>query len=302
MPVDPNFIKGQVDANLTDNIGRNNNAGVVRTLLKALVDWVAAAVNGTVGTWLRSDNNQPGGGNGETVYRLGKTIFGRTTDDGSGASLQASMASIKNLNGGVSFNREFGIGPSGGTAYRFFKIAVLPASTGGSRDICRINAIMGLFGSATRGMVDIIFGNRDGFSYQYTSQGETVGCGVACYNQGGAIAVYLKIQNDFRCGSVNILNNAQVTVLDPWVEEVPSGALVFDSLNQALYPPIYAVDAANFQVNRNVYTTGFVRTGATSKGFKITGVKTGTGLTLKTGRYLELLLDDGTTVKVAEVN
>lgn len=52
----------------------------------------------------------------------------------------------------------------------------------------------------------------------------------------------------------------------------------------------------------NMQVDGFIRAGSGNKAFKITGVKSGSGLTLKTGRYLELTLEDGTIVKVAEVN
>lgn len=56
------------------------------------------------------------------------------------------------------------------------------------------------------------------------------------------------------------------------------------------------------QVMGNIQVDGYVRAGGNNMAFKLTGVKSASNLSLKTGRYLELLLQDGTVVKVAEVN
>ena len=62
------------------------------------------------------------------------------------------------------------------------------------------------------------------------------------------------------------------------------------------------VPQEQLHVTGSAQIDGYVRTGGGNKAFKITGVKAGSGLSLKTSRYLELLLEDGTIVKVAEVN
>lgn len=62
------------------------------------------------------------------------------------------------------------------------------------------------------------------------------------------------------------------------------------------------VATEKLQVQGNIQADGFVRAGAGNAPFKLTGVKSASGLSLKAGRYLELTLQDGTIVKVAEVN
>ncbi|KAB7728009.1 hypothetical protein F5984_19840 [Rudanella paleaurantiibacter] len=88
MAADPTEIKGLIDSNLPDNTQRDNKAGVVRTLLKLVVDWVTLAVNTNLGTWFKVGGGVAGA-NTDAAYRTGTTIFGRATDDGTGAKLQA---------------------------------------------------------------------------------------------------------------------------------------------------------------------------------------------------------------------
>jgi hypothetical protein len=60
--------------------------------------------------------------------------------------------------------------------------------------------------------------------------------------------------------------------------------------------------AEKLHVMGNAQVDGYLRTGSGNSAFKITGVKSASNLTLKTSRYLELTLLDGTVVKVAEVS
>jgi hypothetical protein len=301
---DDSYLKNLIASNLPDNgTPRGIKPAIIRATLNSLIDWVKTGINSTVSTWNKLGTGDFSTNTGDDVYRTGKVIVGRTSDDNSGAKLQASTASFTTTNG-LAVNRDFAIGPAGAAPFRYFKVAQHLASSSYLRDILHIRAVMGLFGSANRGTLEVLLGNRDGFNYQYTSQGDVVGCGIAAYNQGGIITVYLKVQNDFRCGSITLLHNTQVTVFDSFVEDVPDQTkLVFDSTDGNTYKPAYNLDYSNFLINRNVTVNGWLHAGGSNTpGFKLNGVRNGSNLSLKTGRYVELQFEDGTTIKLAEVN
>lgn len=68
-------IKQDIDDSLSNKGYRGVRVFNVITALKAVVDWVTGAVNGNLSTWLRTSDNQPGGANGDGVYRSGNTEF-----------------------------------------------------------------------------------------------------------------------------------------------------------------------------------------------------------------------------------
>ena len=306
MAADGTSIKQDIDTDLGNKGYKGIRIATVIMTLKKVVDWVAGAVNGSVAIWNKVGTNGPAGSNTDDVYRMGKVLVGRGADDGSGQALQVTSANIDTVSvstlNGVSFNRDFGLAPSGLATFRYFKVAQLQASSGGLRDIVRVSAVLGLFSSNARGRIDALFGNRDSFSFQYTIDGDPVDCGMVAYSTGGVVTVFLKVANDFRCGVVDVQNAVQASVFPTLPEMVPTGQLVFDSTDQAAYPAVRAMSVTDYAINRNVLVSGFIRAGSGNRPFKLTGVKPASGLTLKTSRYLELLLDDGTIVKVAEVN
>jgi hypothetical protein len=88
MATDGSSIKNDIDNNLANKGYRGVRVSNVISVLKNLVDWVASAVNGNLTTWNKVGTAGPAGSNTDDVYRTGKVIVGRTTDDGSGAALQ----------------------------------------------------------------------------------------------------------------------------------------------------------------------------------------------------------------------
>jgi|GEM_PF-6118491 len=216
MPVDPNVIKGQIDANLADNNRREGKVSVVRTVLKLLVDWVTGAINGNVGAWNKVGTVLPAASNADDVYRTGKVGIGTATPSQKlevvGSVAYSSYLVYRNgtVDAGYIGNGQAG----GGTSSDM----VIRAETG-SLVFARANAVL-----------------------------------IAIMTQAGRFGIGLN---------------------------TPAEAL---------------------HVSGNIQADGFIRAGSGNMAFKITGVKTGSGLTLKTTRYLELTLSDGTIVKVAEVN
>ncbi len=75
MAVDGTSIKNDIDNNLANKGYRGVRVANVITALKNVIDWVSTAVNGNLTTWLRDSDNQPGGANGDGVYRTGKVTF-----------------------------------------------------------------------------------------------------------------------------------------------------------------------------------------------------------------------------------
>lgn len=75
MATDGTQIKQDIDNNLANKGYRGIRVFNIITALKNLVDWVTGAVNGNLSTWLRSSDNQPGGANGDGVYRTGQVAF-----------------------------------------------------------------------------------------------------------------------------------------------------------------------------------------------------------------------------------
>ena len=111
MPVDNSTIKQQIDTDLGGKGYRGVTVAAVIRILKSVADWVQTAINTNLITWLRFGSTTQPPTNQETAYRMGKTLFGRSTDDGTVATSQFA--------GGVSMNGEllnpltlFGLAPA----------------------------------------------------------------------------------------------------------------------------------------------------------------------------------------------
>ena len=100
MPVDNSTIKQQIDTDLGSKGYRGVTVAAVIRILKSVADWVQLSINTNLITWLRLGSTTEPPLNGETAYRTGRTILGRSTDDGTGAAAQLSSVSI----GGVRVN------------------------------------------------------------------------------------------------------------------------------------------------------------------------------------------------------
>lgn len=75
MAADGTQIKQDIDNNLANKGYRGIRVFNIITAMKGLIDWVTAAVNGNLSTWLKVSDNQPGGANADDVYRTGNTDF-----------------------------------------------------------------------------------------------------------------------------------------------------------------------------------------------------------------------------------
>ncbi|WP_080239057.1 hypothetical protein [Spirosoma rigui] len=315
MAVDSTSIKSQIDSNLPDATDRRNKASIVRGLLKIVVDWVRDAINGNLATFNKVGTTNPAATNADDVYRTGKLVVGRNTLDGTGAALQststsAGTATVSTVNGTI-VNQQLLVTPSGAATKRYYKIGTLPASSGGSYARMDLHVAVGGWSAGTKSLHRLSFENRDGFSYGYTIDGPgTAGSLVIYRDTAGNHNVYLSVDNGFNMAVINVTFSVQGVLTPTLPEELaagqpatPAGVLVLDTLNAATYPPIYSASSSRYRLYPPATLQGFTRMGGDSNaGVKITGVKSASGLTLKTSRYLELLLEDGTTVKVAEVN
>ncbi|WP_019986314.1 pyocin knob domain-containing protein [Rudanella lutea] len=87
MASDGSSIKNDIDNNLGNKGYRGIRIATVITVLKSVVDWVTTSINTNLSTWFKVGGGVAGA-NTDAAYRTGKTIFGRSYDDGSGAVLQ----------------------------------------------------------------------------------------------------------------------------------------------------------------------------------------------------------------------
>lgn len=397
MPIDSSGIESQIDSNLPDNNSRQNGALVVRTILKTAVRWVRDAINNNLSTWLRISDKQPGGANGDAVYRTGKAVFGRDYSNGTGAALEATQAWIDNLNGNKVSPWFTITQPVDGLApTQYYAICELAPQSGGTYDYAQIEFMGKFWDSAGSGPpieLSLWIANRGGFRYNYTTRGDgqTNGTGLICQQMpDGRTVVYMVADNAFKVISARVTSSIQTIIYDT-VSYRSSltglGTEVFNSTKPTVYRPILALrsrfsaltiansdgswpaapineggsaqltigansvpgsselslmnsnlagggfsfwqqtgaqakrflawitgggdmiiggtgtqPAEKLHVVGNIQADGYIRTGSGNSAFKITGVKSGSSLSLKTSRYLELTLSDGTVVKVAEVN
>ncbi len=251
MPIDSSGIESQIDSNLPDNNSRQNGALVVRTVLKTAVRWVRDAINNNLSTWLRISDKQPGGANGEAVYRTGKAVFGRDYSNGTGAAFEATSGWIDNLNGN-KVSPWFTITQPGdglgGTQY--YGICELPASTGGTYDYAQVE-FMGkpwAVDSSTGSPIELsmLFTNRGGFKYQYSSRGDgTSGFGIVCQQMpDGRVVVYMYADNAFKAISARIISSVQTIIYDsPSYRStmVGMGTEVFNSTKPTVYRPLFSL-------------------------------------------------------------
>ncbi|MVM35283.1 hypothetical protein GO755_35000, partial [Spirosoma sp. HMF4905] len=124
---DSTGLKSLIDSNIPDATPtqqRRGKASFVRYVLYQLIDWVTTAINGNLTTWYKVGTTSAPLVNTDDVYRTGKTILGRSTDDGSGAMLQTDSASLGLVNG-LSLNRTISVSHP---TTQYWKVATLPTS------------------------------------------------------------------------------------------------------------------------------------------------------------------------------
>lgn len=212
-------------------------------------------------------------------------------------SISAKL-NVTDFNDGLRFNYTIRLQPeTGRPTNRYFKIAtLLPEDDTSLSDMLRLLAVVGGWGSNQKNVIDLHAANRGGAYAYATVNGDANGCGFALYRQSNKTAVlYLRMPNNFFVANVSIVQCYQTVVHPSWVEEVPTGTLVYDSTDPITFPP-------SLQLGATSGVKGFFRTGQANRGFQLTGYRSGGSQTLNTNGYLELKLDDGNILKVAVLN
>ncbi|WP_020603127.1 hypothetical protein [Spirosoma spitsbergense] len=247
---DDAFLKNIINSNLVDSPPgqpRRNTATTLRAVIFALIDWVKSAVTGATYSWLRTTDGQPSGNQADTIYHIGKVVAGRTTENGTGAQLQAPEAWFDTINGqpaGGLFSLTSG---ADAINIRYYPICQLPATTGGTYDFADITLTAKPWDNASGSHIHInlYVANRGGFTYQYTTQGFGYAVGIVAYQQAdNSTIIYARTDNTFQALAFKVIRHAQATVF-PSITTIlaPPGTLVFNSLDMANYSPLMALDS-----------------------------------------------------------
>ena len=237
MPISSTQIDAAIDQNLPDNDNRRNRANTVRGLLKVLTAWVRDAINANLLTFLREGSTTEPPTNAQNAYRTGRTFFGRSTDDGTGAAAQLSSVSI----GGVRVNPAtlFGLANTSGLldvatlnwdalttpgTYNIFGPTGWPATTTGPRRAFQYGTLTVLNSSPDNAAMmqiyistvgDFCFRCRlySGFQWYYAKRGNAV--------DNKLLALYDVPQNDHQFYGLGIgPGQLQFQVEAPWTDFV----------------------------------------------------------------------------------
>ena len=237
MPVDNSTIKQQIDTDLGSKGYRGVTVAAVIRILKSVADWVQLSINTNLITWLRLGSTTEPPLNGETAYRTGRTILGRSTDDGTGAAAQLSSVSI----GGVRVNPAtlFGLANTSGLldvatlnwdalttpgTYNIFGPTGWPATTTGPRRAFQYGTLTVLNSSTDNAAMmqiyistvgDFCFRCRlySGFQWYYAKRGNAV--------DNKLLALYDVPQNDHQFYGLGIgPGQLQFQVEAPWTDFV----------------------------------------------------------------------------------
>ncbi|UHG90117.1 hypothetical protein [Spirosoma oryzicola] len=247
MPLDSAPIESQIDAAFPDNASREIKPSGIRVFLKTLVRWVRDAVNNNLGTWNKVSDGQPGGANGDSVYRLGKTIFGRNTEDGSGATLQANTANFGSLNGLPAGQYFVVTNPAEPNvpATRFYAFAELPAATGGTYDFIDLTLWAKPWDGSSGGHfeLNLYAANRGGFRFRYTTEGDMDNVGIVAYQQAdGRTILYVQSDNAFRAITLRVNSHVMAVCYSAFTLTANlTGSLVLNTLNPTSYRPLQAL-------------------------------------------------------------
>lgn len=248
-------LKNLINSNLPDpepGKVRRISPAILRATLFQVIDWVKTGINNNLTTWLRISDKQPGGANTDWIYRIGKAVFGRDFSNGTAAALEASTAWIDNLNGNKVSPWFTITQPGDGLApTQYYAFCELAAPSGGTYDYIQVEFVGKPWSvdSSTGSPIELslMFTNRGGFKYQYTSRGDgqTNGCGIICQQMpDGRIVVYMVADNAFKVISARVSSYTQAIIYDS-VSYKSSltglGTEVFNSTKPGQYRPVLAL-------------------------------------------------------------
>jgi hypothetical protein len=188
----------------------------------------------------------------------------------------------------------------------FYKIASLPVSASATYDSITIRASLNdAWGASNTTRIDATFGNRNGFSYNFTSSGsQRSQSAIKCYTEAsGAVTVYLVASAGTYCYVyADVFATSTQVTLYPSLPTTtsPTGTLSFDTTNYSAYPPKwYATDGRVFSLTGTAAGTPALSiatsatTGAQTATFSATN-KPGAATQTSPTKWLPVTLD-GTT-------
>lgn len=154
----------------------------------------------------------------------------------------------------VVLNRTLEQGAGGSTTY--FEIASLPTSTAGTYDHLHLTATLNNGWAANQNSyLDMTFGNRNGFGYQYSVKGAALpgAAKIVAYQNGtsgSSVDIYIVfVTGNYVSASYNVLENLGETVYpNPGgsaTTTAPTGTVVFDTSASSTYKPSSFTDNSN---------------------------------------------------------
>ena len=134
----------------------------------------------------------------------------------------------------------------------YYKIANLPASSGGTYDHLHIVITLNNnFYAYENSCIDIILGARNGFSYTYTLKGSAVTTNATLQvyqNASLSYDIYVYLDGaSYSNATYTVLENIDATVYAPVtsITTTPSGTLVFDASSSSYLPAITSLNSGN---------------------------------------------------------
>lgn len=116
-----------------------------------------------------------------------------------------------------------------GAALTSYKIAVLPASGGGTFDHLTVEGFGGGWTASDKQPFKITFGNRGGLTAYYELGSPPYVLFRAYTEADGSISIWLCFSTSFRCATCDIVNGVNCTVVANPIVGTPTGTLTWDS-------------------------------------------------------------------------
>jgi hypothetical protein len=191
---------------------------------------------------------------GSTLTVTGATTLNSGLQVNNGLAVSGNMTLDGTLNG-LYFNRAFV--QTGDSSTHNYRIATIPASSASTLDHLTVNVQLNPnWLATTNSYVEANFGNREGFSYGYTVRGASVNGNAnlrAFQRPTGETDVYLSFGGSaYTSASYSVTDQYQATVYTtPDDITSPTGTLVFDAANAAVYPPAQQITNTGTAIGAN---------------------------------------------------
>jgi hypothetical protein len=187
-----------------------------------------------------------------TITEVGPNVGIGTSSPGATLDVNGSInaSGTATLSGLIFNNQVWLTDPSTSNSYR---IATLPASSVSTLDHLHLLVTLDLgWAGSQNSYLDITFGNRGAFSYQYTLKGAPVNPAAtirAYLNSNGSVDIFLCFAaNTYTDFTYTVLENVQETIYPPSVADTPTapaGTVVFDASSSSYPPAMYLANGGN---------------------------------------------------------